>query len=182
MKVSAVRAFLVPAVLMVLVCALQSCATGTRLAVEPGGRIQKNLRYDLILYGGRYSEDLHTVAIMGIEGGPYKIVPYAPPFDYRVVKDVDAPEALNMAVRFFSATNPNFLWTRQSRILGPDGTVIGYEIRPLYQPFVYGISDILDTSYWLKGKGVVSAWIELNPAIKRNGGGQEGHAPFEPAR
>ncbi len=180
MKGSFPRACLLASVLPVLVCA--ACVMGPRLKVEPDARIRQNLRYDLILYGGRYSEDLYTVAIMGIEGGPYKIVPYAPSFDYRVVKDVGAAEAFKIAVRFFSGTNPNFAGTRQSRISGPDGETIGYEIRPLYQPFVYGMSDILDTSYWLKGKGVVSAWIELSPAINKSGGRQDGNRAFEPGR
>ncbi len=165
------------AVLLFFAFGIQACAFGPRLKVEPGGQVRDTLRYDLILYGGRYSEDLHTVAIMGIEGSHYKIVPYAPEFEYSVVRNVGAARAMKTAVRFFEDTNPNFMGTMLSRILGPDGSLIGYEIRPLYQPFVYGMSDILDTSYWLKGKGVVSAWIKLKPSINRAGGGQENEKP-----
>ena len=181
MRASRVRACL-GAALLVAVCALQACAIAPALKVEPGGQIQKNLRYDLILYGGSYMGDLHTIAIMGIEGSPYRIVPYAPAFDYGIIKGLSAGVAQATAVRFFSLTNPDFIGTRQSRILAPDGRVIGYEIRPLYQPFVYGLSDVLDTSYWLKGHGIVSAWIQLKSGINRPGGGEETGRPFGHAR
>ncbi len=166
------------AVLLALSFGLQACVFGPRLKVEPGGQVQnKTIRYDLILYGDRYYEDLHTVAILGIEGSHYKIVPYAPKFEYTVVRNVGGARAMETAVRFFEDTNPNFTGTMLSRILGPDGDVIGYEIKPLYQPFVYGMSDILDTSYWLKGKGTVLAWIRLKASINRGGGGQESDRP-----
>ncbi|MDA8089398.1 MAG: hypothetical protein M0Z61_04145 [Nitrospiraceae bacterium] len=161
-----------------LLCAvlISACAMGPRLRTGPAGQIPIHQRGDLVLYGGRYSEDLYTVAIFVLNESPYRIVPYAPKFDYRVIKDVGAPEAMDMAVRFFRATNPNFLGTtRQVRVLAPDGKIIGYEIRPLYQPFVYGFSDVLETNYWVKAKGVVNVLIEIPADLRpeRRGGDNE---------
>ncbi len=159
------RAVLLLAVLLPLF----ACAYGPVLRVEPAPGIEE-LHYDAILFGGRYSEDLESMAILVIRGAPYRILPYAPKFDYRVIKDLSAPQALEAATRFLSAINPNFTGTTINRILDPEGNPIGYEVRPLYQPFVYGLSDILETSYRVWSKGIVRAWIEVTPSVERQGG------------
>ncbi len=175
-KTSYSRAVLLAAALLAAAWTIPGCAIGPRLRVESVsgqnalGQIPKDLRYDLILYGGRYSEDLYTVAILSIEGTPYRIVPYAPAFDYKVLKNVSAPQAMETVVRFFRNTNPNFMGIGLRQVLGPDGKAIAYEIRPLYQPFVYGFSDVLETSYWVMGKGLVNVWIDVASGVRRDGG------------
>ncbi len=165
--------------LLVSMFLLFACAAGPVLTVQSARGIEEQ-RYDVILFGGRYSEDLRSMAIFVIRGGPYRILPYAPKFDYKIVKDLSAPQALATATRFLAGINPNYIGTTKNLILGPDGRPIGYEIRPLYQPFVYGFSDVLETSYRVWGKGVVRAWIDVAPAVNRLEGG--GNRLFERGR
>lgn len=157
------------ALLMAVLLLLLSCAAGPALMVRPAPAIE-NARYNVILYGGRFEGDLKSVAILEIRGGPYSIVPYAPKFDYGIVKDVDAAAALDISIRFLSGINPNYIGITKNQILGPGGRKrpVGYEIRPLYQPFVYGVSDVLVTSYRVWKDGVVRAWIDVIPGLERS--------------
>ncbi len=122
--------------------------------------------YSLILYGGRHGNDLETVAILNKEDAPYKIVPYAPEFDYRIIKDVPAKEALAKAYKFVSF-NPYFFRTQVTRIVdSSNGALLGYEIRPLYQPLAYGYYDVLYINYWKKD-GKVFVKMKLNYELER---------------
>jgi hypothetical protein len=123
--------------------------------------------YTLILYGGNYSDDLETIAILDREGDQYNFEPYAPDFDYRIKKGVPAKEALKEAEKFVSFHN-SFWRSQISRIIDNKGNIIGYEVRPLYQPFTFGISDILDVYYWLKEGGGVKVLIRLKQSVERS--------------
>ena len=117
--------------------------------------------FTLILYGANYSDDLETVAILDKEGDGYTFVPFAPQFNYKVKKGIQAQEALKEAEQFVSFHNA--FWKYQlSKILNPEGVTIGFEVRPLYLSFVYGFSDILDIYYWLKADGKVKVVIRLD--------------------
>lgn len=122
--------------------------------------------YTLILYGNSYLNDIETVAILDKEGDRYTIEPYAPDFDYRVVKGVPAKRALEQAYRFLKSGNSAYYSAQLSRIVDEKGAVIGYELRPLYEPFVYGLADVLDTNYWIKDNKVF-ARIKIKPFIER---------------
>jgi hypothetical protein len=114
--------------------------------------------YSLILYGGTYGDDLETVAILA-KDSPYTIVPYAPEFDYKIIKHIPAKDALAEAFSFTSR-HPDFSRAQIARIVDSSGRVIGYEIRPLYRAFTYGSPDVLYTYYWREGDKVfVKMWI-----------------------
>jgi hypothetical protein len=133
--------------------------------------------FTLILYGGSYLDDLETIALLDSEGDQYVLEPFAPDFDYRMKKGVPAQEAFKEAEKFVNF-HPSFWRSQLSRILDKEGKAIGYEVRPLYRPFTYGISDILDVNYWLKEKGRVKVTIRLIPSIEKNKlpGGDAGSA------
>jgi hypothetical protein len=119
--------------------------------------------FTLILYGGRHSNDLETIAILDKEGDQYEFEPYAPEFDYQVKKGVNAGDALNEANKFVSFHNA--FWRSQlSRILDEKGNTIGYELRPLYRPFVYGRDNLLEVYYKIKDNKVI-AYIRLIPEV-----------------
>lgn len=122
--------------------------------------------YTLLLYGARFSDDLETVAIFDLEGDKYHFDIYAPDFDYKVKKGLSAKDALAEAQKFVSFHN-SFFKSILSRILDNDGKTIGYELRPLYYPFVYGISDVLDVHYFIKEGGRIKVFIKLEPSIER---------------
>jgi hypothetical protein len=52
-----------------------------------------------------------------------------------------------------------------SKITAPDGDVVGYEIRPLYEPFRYGVDDVLYTNYKFEGEKVVLT-VRLVPSVE----------------
>ncbi|MFZ3138988.1 MAG: hypothetical protein WA126_16525 [Thermodesulfovibrionales bacterium] len=120
----------------------------------------------LILYGARFLDDIETIVIFDIEGDQYHFEPFAPDFDYKIKRGVQAKEALAEAQKFVSFHNA--FWRSQlSRILDPNGNIIGYELRPLYNNLVYGTSDVMDVYYWLKEGGKIKVTIRLVPEIER---------------
>ena len=115
--------------------------------------------YSLILYGGTYGNDLATVAILAKEDSPYTIIPYAPEYDYKIIKHLPAKEALAEAFSFTSR-HPDFYRAQLARIVDSSGGVLGYEIRPLYRAVTLGDPDRLDIYYWKKGDKVfVRMWV-----------------------
>jgi len=164
------------AVLVVLASlALLSCAGGkvlkTQRLKDPSG---VSGTYRLILYGARNSNDLETVAVLDREGDAYEIEPYAPGWRYKVLNGVKAGEALDIA-RQKVGYHPSFMSTTLKRIFGPDGSVIGYEVRPLYLLISYGVLDVIDVWYVPKEGGKVRMYVELKDrvAIRQHGGGAE---------
>jgi len=118
--------------------------------------------FSLILYGGRHSNDLETVAIFDKEGDQYEFEPFAPEFDYKIKKDIPAGDALKEAKKFVSF-HSSFWRSQLSRIIDEKGNMIGYELKPLYYPFVYGSDDVLEIYYRIKdGKVIVHIRLMLD--------------------
>lgn len=132
--------------------------------------------FSVILYGSRFSDDLETFAILDPEGDSYHFVPYAPEYDYRVRKGLEPEEARALAEKFVSFHRA--FWRMQMhRILDREGSVIGYELRPLYLLSAYGTHDVMDISYWVKEGGRVKVIVSLIPAVERRTpfGGESEH-------
>jgi hypothetical protein len=121
--------------------------------------------FNLILYGGRHSDDLETLAILDIDGDNYFFDPFAPDFDYKVFKNVPAEKAIQTAEKFVSFHNA-FHKTVLKKILDSKGKTIGYELRPLYYPIVYGFADVMDVFYWEKEGGRIKVLIRLIEPIE----------------
>lgn len=122
--------------------------------VEPG-------TYSVICYRDLAVSHLTTVAFLDREGDAYTIKPQTASFTYSVSKGLRAGEALKLAEQFVR-TGPSYNTTEVKAIQGPAGKVLGYEVRPLYQPFVYGdAGDVLDITYFLRPKNIVGVWIRL---------------------
>ncbi|MEK6678113.1 MAG: hypothetical protein AABY39_01730 [Nitrospirota bacterium] len=120
--------------------------------------------FTLILYGYSHAKDVETIAILDKEGDQFIFEPYAREFNYKTKKGVPAEEALDEARRFVSQPI-SFYRAQLSSILNNKGKTIGYEIRPLYQPFVYGTPDLLDVGYIQKNGKIVAiiklkSWVE----------------------
>jgi hypothetical protein len=122
--------------------------------------------FTLILYGGSYLDDLETIAILDSEGDQYVLEPFVPDFDLQIKKRVPANEAFREAEKFVNF-HPAFWRSQLSRIVDNEGKVIGYEVRPLYRPIAFGVSDVLDVNYWPKEKGRVKVTIRLIPSIEK---------------
>jgi hypothetical protein len=129
--------------------------------------------FTVILYGGNYLNDIHTIAFLDSEGDQYTFEPYAPEFEYRVLKGISAKEALDKAQDFVSTIDNCFSRSQLSKVLDQNGKTIGYEMRPFYNTICYGLSDVLDVSYWNKG-GKVVIRIKLYPAVEKQLQGGDG--------
>ena len=143
---------------LLAVCAvsaiLVSCATGNYLRTEESSTIEMENTYSLIYYGGRFSDDRETLAILDKDDDAYKFIVIASEYDYRIEKNVPAKSALAKAehfVRFHHTFRRSLL----SRILDQRGATIGYEVKPLYFPVDVGYSDLIDTYYRIEGKTVM---------------------------
>lgn len=122
--------------------------------------------FEIIFYGARFPDDVETVAILDYEGDEYKIEPFAPDFDFRIKKGIPDKEASQMALKFISF-HTSFHKYSLKKIIDNKGKSIGFEFRPLYYPFIYGVSDIMDINYWLKEDGKVKVTIKLLPSVER---------------
>lgn len=145
---------------------LSSCTGLKHLRTEIAKDSEIIGSFTLILYGARHLEDIETVAILDAEGDKYELVPYAPEFDYKIIKNLSAKEALYKAQSFVSWYR-SFHHSQLSKIVDDKGNPIGYELRPLYLPFCFGVSDVLEVDYWLKEDGKVKITIRLSPLIER---------------
>jgi hypothetical protein len=121
--------------------------------------------FTLILYGARDINDIETLVLLDIEGDQYTLEPYAPAFDYKIKKGLSEKAALKEAYKFIGYHNA-FLRPQLSKIIDDKGNTIGYEVRPLYLPFVFGRSDVLEVDYSLKGDKV-RVTIKIIPSIER---------------
>lgn len=137
-----------------------SCAIRPALKVEGAARPPVKGMYSLILYGCTHFDDLRTLAILDRQGDRYTIEPYAPDFDYRVIKDLPARQALDRAEEFIGSCSPDFMHSQLSMIMTKDGEIAGYEVMPLYWSYAYPGSVVLDTHYFLD-KNRIMAFIKL---------------------
>lgn len=143
-----------------------SCRSAGHLRAEAVRKAEPTGTVSLILHGGRHIEDIETVAILDLEGDGYTFAPWAPEFDYTTQKGVEAGAAIENA-REFVSFSPYFSSTLTKRIIGEKGEIIGYEVRPLYQPFVYGARDVLEVDYFLRAGGRVKVTVNPWPHLDR---------------
>jgi hypothetical protein len=148
---------------------LISCAGTGRL--QTSNPLQdKNLiqgTYTLVLYGGQHSDDLETAAFLDKEGDVFTIKPFGATYLYRTEKGMQVREAMQAADNFFRSVLSAYNQHEIRQISGPDGSAIGYELRPLLLPFVYGESDALMISYALQANQEVTVYIRKKDRLDR---------------
>jgi hypothetical protein len=144
---------------------LTSCMPGTRLATQDARDAEVAGTYSVILYGCNYLNDPESIVFLDKEGDKYIFEPYAPDFNYRIKKGLTAAEAFAAAEKFLDCST-GFRGTKMKRIVTPGTDTIGYEIRPLYHSFVYGLDNILVVNYWLRDGSVVVI-IQLDASVER---------------
>ena len=152
-------------VVIVAVLMLDSCVTGERLAIY--GAVPGDLQgtYTLILYGCRYPGDLENLAILYPDGGPITFEIYDLKTSYHVYEGLPADRALKVAAKFLTC-NVDYRKARLSKIVGPDGAIAGYELRTLYAPDTFGMTDVLDVHYRLRDSKV-TVYVKLDAEIEK---------------
>jgi len=162
------------AAFLISVALCVSCTPGIRLNTQGAQDSEVAGTYTVIFYGCNFFNDLETIAFLDKGSDLYAFEPYAPDFNYRIKKGVAATEALGEAYKFANC-NTSFSRAQLSKIIAPNGDILGYEVRPLYYPVTYGAEDVLETDYRIKNDKVVIT-IRLVPSVQRmiqNGNGVE---------
>lgn len=136
------------------------------LKTEKADSVDVKGTYTVIFYGGSYGDDLETLVILDAEGDEYTLKPYVPDFDLIIKKGVPAGDALKEAEKFVNFHH-SFWRSQLSRVFDKTGRVIAYELRPLYRPMTFGVSDVLDVNYWAREDGNIKVNIKLLPHIER---------------
>jgi hypothetical protein len=146
---------------------LSSCVGGKHLRVKTFEDTEKiSGIFNVILYGANHLNDLETIAILDLDGDGYEFTPYAPEFNYSVIKNLRGKEAMEGALHFISSHH-SFHSSQIKMIFDERGNTLGYEFRPLYLTVVYGFSDILEVDYWLMEDNRIKVTIRLDPLIER---------------
>lgn len=149
--------------LAVVLLSLVACTPGLR--TEPAQHPESIWTYTGIFHGCNFLNDLETIVFLDKEGDQFTIEPYSPEFNYKIHKGFHVSDAISEANNFVNCSS-SFSHSQMSSILFPDGQVIGYEIRPLYSPFRYGVSDVLYTNYRVSGNRIIVT-IRLIPSIEK---------------
>jgi len=134
------------------------------LITRPAKAIDQSGAYTVIRVGGSHSEDYSAFALLIPETGKFRFDVYKPDFEYRTAKGLTAKQALDMAETFVAA-QPYFNYSQTSEIMGPEGNVIGYEVRPLYREIMFGQSDILLIAYLLRANNTVEVRVDIHEAV-----------------
>lgn len=152
------------ALLFVLFCANAYAASKSlKLKLVDPSEIKGT--YTVILYGDAQYEGLETTAFLDVEGDDYAFEPYAPEFQYKTEKGLQAAEAIKKAEKFVSR-HQDFSRFQWAKILNNNGKTIGYELKPLYHPLSYGMSDVTIVTYYQKN-GKIEIKIRLEPSIEQ---------------
>lgn len=150
---------------MLFILILTSCSGGTYLKTEWATPAEMTGTYTVFLYGGGYIDDLTQVAVLVKEGGPYTVEIYAPDSFYKTKSGLSPKQALEESAKFVNF-HSQFMQAGLSRIIDTDGSTIGYEVRPYYDPLALGTSDVIDVAYLIKDRKV-QVNIRLKPEIER---------------
>lgn len=145
--------------------ALAACASGGP-RVETAGvpEVAKENTYTFIKFGGNYGKDVRAVAFLDIEGDATVLEPYAPEFDFTKKPGMSAGDALLSAEQFLKGQT-GYRSTALRKIV-VEGRVVGYEVRPLYLPYEYGVQDVLMIGYRMKDNRVLIS-VQLLPEVEK---------------
>ena len=152
-----------------------ACAVTTyTLKTEDGGLTGTSGTYTILRYGMSNPEDYATFAIIFPENGKYSFDIYRPDFEYRAEKGLTAKQAME-AAQVFVSWNPEFSRAQASKIIGPDGNVIGYEVKALYKRTLFGMEDVAYLTYVLKDNNLVTVYLRIDEVVRsRQHGGSGG--------
>jgi hypothetical protein len=120
--------------------------------------------YDLFLYGHRYADDFKNIAFLIPQGGRYFFELYAAEFEYVMKKLLPANVAVAEAEKFVKF-HYSFQRSQLNKILDYKGSVVGYELRPIYSALDFPYGNVLDVHYIIKGDKV-SATVGLKPEVE----------------
>jgi len=154
-------------VMSVLLASFTSCISGVPLhsRLSQSGGLQDG-PYTLFLYGCSNNQSIENTVLFAPEGGKHPISVYGPKFEYKVKQGLPAKEALREAEQFLQCS-VFYRKTELRNIVDTAGSVIGYELRPLYSYIDFGTEDVLLVDYRQMEDGRVVVYIKLDPRVDR---------------
>lgn len=148
-----------------LLFAVTACATGSGLrVVSTALPPEDGRRYRLFLYGGIDFNDFESVAILDREDDRFLFVSHSGAIRVNLREGLTITEAQAEARHFLGRSN-YFSDTEPKAILGPNGQVIGYEIRARYSPTAGRLGDDLDTTYLFGPDDTVTFYVYYPPEV-----------------
>lgn len=118
--------------------------------------------FNLIIYSNSFINDPETFIILEKIGS--KIMPYAPGFKYRTIENLTEKEALRIANEILK--DPSFVSSIKCSAIYDEGNIRGYELKPIYFPWIFGIMEPVETVYKKQGDAIV-IFIKLDPRVER---------------
>jgi hypothetical protein len=152
--------FLILGIAALIILSLFFFASDKHLKTETALPSEMQGTFTLMLYGCRSADDIENMVLFDKEGDAFTFEIYSPEFSYTVKTNVPAGDALAEAEKFVRC-NINCEGSQLRKILGPGGNSIGFELKPLYSPVLFGIRDVLDIGYVIKERKV-TAYIKLD--------------------
>jgi hypothetical protein len=164
MQYNNTRLFAIPVALLLL---QGGCVSGTRLTSQSIAALDMDRgSYNLILYGGQNYRDLASVAILDRTDDAYTILPYGATFKYHIIENLSADKAVERGSLLINDLH-TYKSTETRAIYGPNNTIIGYELRPLFWPLDTGhFGDIVNTSYVLQAENQVTVYVGFKGNIQ----------------
>jgi len=157
---------LLPVFLLAL--SLAACAGGNRIlkTAQQKDPLPDTGPVRLILYEGNAPSDPRKLAIIEVDDA-WEITPWGRERLYRVFRAGNAREAADEAVAFLKQ-HRSAMGTETRTLFSPDGGVIGYELRPLYQPIELGQADVLSVVYRADATeaGKIEVHIDLKESVR----------------
>ncbi|HEB02861.1 MAG TPA: hypothetical protein ENI12_06475 [Nitrospirae bacterium] len=129
-------------------------------------QVSEDILFTLIYYVGISKKDKRRAVILDLDDDGIEFIPTVRDFEYEILQNVSMDEAIYETEIFLGheglITNYYF-----KKVLGLDGSVIGYEIRPTYIQEFYGHPDPLEIEYSFKRRRVsVSIGLKSKPKSK----------------
>ena len=157
--------FLIIVVAALIILSLFFFASDNHLKTETALPSEMQGTFTLMLYGCRSADDIENMVLFDREGDAFTFEIHAPG-SYTVKTNVSAGDALAEAEKFVRC-NITCEGSQLRKILGPGGNSIGFELKPLYSPVLFGIRDVLDVSYVIKEQKV-TAYIKLDSNVEKS--------------
>jgi hypothetical protein len=123
--------------------------------------------YSLMLYGCNNGLDVNNVAILKKEGDGRTFEIAGPSGAEPMVKTGLSGDVALAEAKKFLGCSVDVNHTQLDKIMSPEGTVLGFEVRPQYDLGIFGVPDAFSTSYTIKGD-TVTARIIPDPAIENH--------------
>ncbi|MEN2985847.1 MAG: hypothetical protein ABDH16_04250 [Thermodesulfovibrionaceae bacterium] len=119
--------------------------------------------FTLTLYSNLFINDPETFIILDKQDD-IKITPYAPNFKYKVFEGLNEKEAIRLTKEFLN--NPAFVSFIKCSTIGKNDEVFGYELKPIYFPWIFGVLEPIETVY-KKENNLIKVFIRLNPIVEK---------------